>query len=69
MYLYNEQKTVLTKHSYASIPDIKTSKWIKELSDSKETLNIRCKYNPLFKKWVPIEEGNHVDSLIDCPNT
>ena len=31
LYIYNEQKTNIQKHSYASIPDIKTSKWLKEL--------------------------------------
>lgn len=68
LYLYNEQKTVLQKHSYASIPDIKTSKWMKELSDSSDELNVECKYNSQFKKWVPVKQGNRVDSSIDCPD-
>ncbi len=68
LYLYNESKTILQKHSYASIPDIKTSKWIKELSDSQEDLNVQCKYNSLFKKWIPVKQGSQVDSEIDCPS-
>ncbi len=68
LYLYNEQKTMLQKHSYASIPDIKTSRWMKELSNSKQDMNIQCKYNPIFKKWVPIKEGSHVDTEVDCPS-
>ena len=69
LYLYNEQKTVLQKHSYASIPNIQTSKWMKELSDSSDELNVQCKYNPQFKKWIPVKQGNRVDSEIDCPST
>ena len=69
LYLYNEQKTVLEKHSYASIPDIKTSKWMKELSDESDELNVQCKYNTQFQKWIPIKQGGHVDSKIDCPDT
>ena len=65
LYLYNEQKTNIEKHSYASIPDIQTSKWIKELCDSKDECIVQCKYNQLFKKWVPFKEGNSIDTFLD----
>ena len=65
LYLYNEQKTNVQKHSYASIPDIQTSKWIKELCESKEECIVECKYNSLFKKWVPMKEGTSIDTLLD----
>ena len=65
LYLFNEQKTSIQKHSYASIPDIQTSKWVKELCDSKDECIVECKYNSLFKKWVPIKEGTSIDTIID----
>tara|TARA_B100000575_G_scaffold97862_1_gene78077 strand:+ start:167 stop:1123 length:957 start_codon:yes stop_codon:yes gene_type:complete len=65
LYIQNEQKTNIQKHSYASIPDIQTSKWVKELTDTKDEAIVECKYNPLFKKWVPVKEGSRVDTLLD----
>tara|TARA_B100000902_G_C27289299_1_gene906251 strand:+ start:1258 stop:2211 length:954 start_codon:yes stop_codon:yes gene_type:complete len=65
LYIYNEQKTNIEKHSYASIPDIQTSKWVKELLDTKDECIVECKYNPLFKKWVPIKEGKALDTILD----
>ena len=68
LYLFNEQRTNIEKHSYASIPDIKTSKWIKDLVSKKKECIVQCKYNSLFKKWVPIKEGNSLDTLLDIKN-
>jgi len=65
LYIYNEQKTSLQKHSYASIPNIDTSKWVKESIDSKEECIVECFYNSLFKKWVPNKEGNIIDTILD----
>ena len=65
LYLYNEQKTNIQKHSYASIPDIQTSKWVKELTDNNVDAIVQCKYNSLFKKWTPVKEGNSTDTLLD----
>ena len=65
LYIFNEQKTNLEKHSYASIPNIKTSLWLKELTDSKEECIVECKYNKRFKKWVPIKEGLNIDTIIE----
>lgn len=65
LYIYNEPKTALEKHSYASIPNIKTSKWIKELTDLNENSIVECQYNPMFEKWVPINEGTVVDTVLD----
>ena len=44
LYLYNEQKTNIQKHSYASIPDIQTSKWVKELVDTKDECIVEWHY-------------------------
>jgi len=68
LYLYNEQKTNLEKHSYASIPDIKTSRWIKELTDTKDEVIVECKYHTSFKKWMPLKESDRMDTLLDVPN-
>jgi hypothetical protein len=65
LYLYNEQRTNIIKHSYASIPNIKTSRWLKDLIDTKDECIVECKLNPLFKKWVPMKEGNKIDTIID----
>ena len=65
LYLFNEQKTNIMKHSYASIPDTQTSKWVKELCEKKDECIVECKFNTLFQKWVPIKEGSAVDTLLD----
>jgi len=65
LYIQNEQKTNIQKHSYASIPDNQTSRWVKELTDTKDESIVECKYNPLFKKWVPIKESNTIDTILD----
>ena len=56
LYLYNEQKTNIQKHSYASIPDIQTSKWVKELVDTKEECIVgKCKHSfhrSCAKTWI-----------------
>ena len=64
LFLNNETKSTLIKHSYASIPNIKTSKWLKELTDEKKDVNVECYLNKEFNKWVPTKETN----IIDCIN-
>ena len=65
LYLFNEQKTNIMKHSYASIPDTQTSKWVKELCENKDECIVECKFNTMFQKWVPIKEGSAIDTLLD----
>ena len=65
LYLYNEQKSNIIKHSYASIPNIKTSKWLYELIQKKDECIVQCKLNSRFNKWVPIKEGDRIDTIID----
>ena len=67
LYLHNEQRSMLQKHSYARIPDLKTSEWIKKLTDLKEEVNVECKYQPSFQKWCPLKEGSRIDTVVDCP--
>ena len=63
LYLNNETKDSIIKHSYASIPNIKTSKWLKELTDKKNDVNVECYFNRDFKKWVPTKETNYIDCI------
>ena len=65
LYLYNEQKTTIHKHSYATIPNIRTSEWVKKLVDEKDECYVECSHNPIFKKWVPMKESFGADTLID----
>lgn len=67
LYLYNEQKTSIQKHSYASIPSIKTSQWMKELINSKEEVFVSCIYHQLFQKWIPVKEASTADTIKDLP--
>jgi len=63
LYLNNESKSSIIKHSYASIPNIKTSLWLKELFDQKEDIIVECKLNKRFNKWTPIKETNTIDCI------
>jgi hypothetical protein len=63
LYLNNESKSSIIKHSYASIPNIKTSLWLKELFDQKEDIIVECKLNKRFNKWTPIKETNTMDCI------
>ena len=63
LYLNNETKSSIIKHSYASIPNIKTSLWLKELFDQKEDIIVECKLNKRFNKWAPLKETNTMDCI------
>ena len=63
LYLNNETKSSIIKHSYATIPNIKTSLWLKELFDQKEDIIVECKLNKRFNKWAPIKETNTMDCI------
>ena len=61
--LNNETKSSIIKHSYATIPNIKTSKWIAELINEKENVMVECKLNKRFNKWQPIKECQTIDCI------
>jgi len=63
LYLNNETKDSIIKHGHASIPNIKTSKWLKELTDKKKDVNVECYLNKEFNKWVPTKETDYVDCI------
>ncbi len=57
----------IEKHSYASIPSMDCSKMMRKLYESNKENNgivMKCMYNKIFKKWIPIEESNqNIDNL------
>ena len=63
LYLNNETKSSIIKHSYASIPNIKTSLWLKELFDQKEDIIVECKLNKRFNKCAQLKETNTMDCI------
>ena len=63
LYLNNETKDSIIKHGHASIPNIKISKWLKELTSSKKDVNVECYLNKEFNKWVPTKETDYVDCI------
>ena len=69
LYIHNEQKTSITKHSYASIPNIKTSKWVKELIENKDECYVECYYNPIFNKWTPLKESSYACKILSNYNS
>ena len=65
--LYLNGEDTLTKIDYAYIPNITISKYIKELTDKKGDIIVKCKLNKRYNKWQPIEETSdrmdHVNDL------
>lgn len=62
------------KYSYAGIPNMETSRFLKELmKDSslddditslireKKAIYVECKYHKIFKKWIPIQRCEDMD--------
>jgi hypothetical protein len=53
----------IEKHSYASIPSMDCSKMMRKLNENNKENNgivMKCMYNKIFKKWIPIEESKEV---------
>jgi hypothetical protein len=54
----------IEKHSYASIPSMECSKMMRKVFETKNEIIMKCIYNKIFKKWIPIEETNdNIDNL------
>ena len=65
LYLYNEQRSSIIKHSYASVKNIEKSQWLKELTEKNDECIVECIFNQRFKKWEPVKEGSTLDTVID----
>lgn len=65
--LYLQSTDSIVKIDYALIPNIKTSKYLKDLFDNDKDVIVKCEYNTIFKKWKPLEKTNdrinHVNDL------
>lgn len=54
----------IEKHSYASIPTMECSKMMRKIFENKKEIIMKCTYNKIFKKWIPMEESNqNIDNL------
>jgi len=76
LYCKNNNNNI-EKYSYASVPDIDTSNFIKSLFlcryDNNEDINnkiknnnaiyVECNYHKGFKKWIPYKKVDSVDTL------
>ena len=62
--LYCLNNNNIQKHSYASVPDINTSDFIKSLfnNKSKDPIYVECNYHKAFKKWIPFKKVENMDS-------
>ena len=65
LYLQNEQKTDIVKHSYASITSLEVSKWVKQHTETNDEAYVNCSLHPIFKKWCPISVSSFSDTVID----
>ena len=65
--LYLNTKENIQKVGYAYLSNYEKSKYVKELFDVKEDINVICKFNEFFKKWEVLEETsdriNHINEL------
>lgn len=76
LYCKNSNNNI-DKHSYASVPDIETSEFIKSLFNAKYNRNedmmsrisngnaiyVECEYHKDFKKWIPYKRVESCDTL------
>ena len=53
----------IEKHSYASVPDIDTSNFIKNILQDQKEIYVECTYHKSFKKWIPFKKVDTVDSI------
>ena len=64
LHLKNSNNNI-EKYSYASVPDIETSNFLKDIFLKKEIkeIYVECNYHKLFKKWVPYKIVEHCDNI------
>ena len=75
LYCYSNNNAI-EKYSYAAVPDINTSKLLKELIsfnnindnihkkiNNNNIIYVECNYHKKFKKWVPFKKADNIDSI------
>ena len=62
--LFCQNDTYMEKYSYASVPDMETSNFIKSLFNDNDTVVfVECNYHKSFKKWIPYKKTDSCDLL------
>ena len=75
--LYCKSSNDIEKYSYASVPDIETSNFLKNIIGDKydfsEDINtkikndnviyVECNYHKVFKKWIPYKKVDSMDNI------
>ena len=77
LYCKNTNNNI-EKHSYASVPDIDTSNFLKDILkitsddnyqdihtriENKNEVYVECNYHKNFKKWIPYKKVDSMDSI------
>ena len=72
LYITNSQNNELVKYDLALVPNMKTSKYLRNLFISKSNIldiKMECQYSKIFKKWIPIREvETELSTLQDMEN-
>jgi hypothetical protein len=63
----------IEKHSYASVPDLDTSEFLKNIDQNMDDIHskiekntavfVECNYHKVFKKWVPFKKTSTFDNI------
>jgi hypothetical protein len=64
----SENENRKEKISYASVPNIETSAFLKKIfkenqDNPKKEIYVRCEFHDTFKKWVPMEKSDSIDTV------
>jgi hypothetical protein len=53
------------KISYASVPNIETSTFLKTLfrENHEKEIYVQCEFHDTFKKWVPLQKSDEIDNV------
>jgi len=76
LYCKNTNNSI-EKHSYASVPDLQTSEFLKDLTknnfdltediktrlENNKVLFVECNYHKGFKKWIPFKKVDCMDTI------
>ena len=56
----------IERYSYAGVPDMEVSNFLKELfidKDENKEIYVECNYHKHFKKWVPFQRVDTLDTI------
>lgn len=59
----NDMNGKAEKYSYASVPDIETSNFIKNIMTNSGNIYVECNYHKTFKKWIPFKKVDSIDNI------